>query len=650
MFRFNKKKRESPQENASYKPEPLTCTSDNKLYEAAANATYPGLTMFARDVNLPPEIEEKYTPGLVIREKAFLDASVRFMGMATTHRFIILSNHMANFASLEHGTNWGLHVARRDSHFKVLGTTVAHGKTGIILLHLPDDAALWRVFLDASFSADRQVYQMAVERFAAKCSSPAIPELATETWLARCAFPVGMNEKGKLWPLQDKAPWDQLDQYDYCNARYYQLNPGHVIKRTIDNKLYTFYLPEKKWFLNGALSAEFSGGEVCSYIELNIDADPYPCVDENPPVIYGSVEKWKKQIYEGCLLGGAIGDALGYPIEFLSEAAIENRFGGAGIRYLSQAGSPALISDDTQMTLFAANALIYLACHPDRMSLPSCLKKTYQEWYNTQFSYSKDENSALMWVYDDDRMHATRAPGNTCLAAISAFDDTQTVHPAENNSKGCGTVMRAAPFGLMHSSKEFDPPEDGIHIVEEVARMDAALTHGHPAAQASSSMLAAIVYRLTQIQLYRFHRLEDEILQINVGDEALQNMIQKAIQLALDPAIADLDGIHALGEGWVGDEALAIAVFCAVRYQDDFAAAIRTAVNHKGDSDSTGAICGNILGAWLGIREVSEAFDVEDLELQDVILEIADDMYSSAEGRLAKQGDDPRWDEHYYLR
>ena len=78
-----------------------------------------------------------------------------------------------------------------------------------------------------------------------------------------------------------------------------------------------------------------------------------------------------------------------------------------------------------------------------------------------------------------------------------------------------------------------------------------------------------------------------------------------------------MDGIHQLGEGWVGDEALAIAVFCAVRYQNDFAAGIRAAVNHKGDSDSTGAICGNILGAWLGEEAVEKAFDLKQLELSE---------------------------------
>lgn len=651
MFEGMEEQSDSKKETARPEKSVDPAETDKALYERAGNATYPGLTMFARDVNLSRDLEEKYKAGQIIREKALVDASIRFMGMITTHRYVILSNHMANLAPFEHGTNWGLHVGQRNSHFKVLGKVVAHGKTAIILLHLPDDEALWKVFLDASFSIDEEVYQMAADRFTVKCSGPAVPELTTEAWLSRCAFPIGINENGKLWPLTDKAPWERLDQYDYCDARYYSINEAHIIKRTLDDKLYSFYLPESKWYLNCALAAEFAWGETLPYTELNIDTDPYPCVDSNRPSMYQSDKRWKKQLCEGCLLGGAVGDALGYPVEFISEAEIKKRYGKNGIQQLLQAGTPAIISDDTQMTMFAANAIIYHACHKKELALPGCLKEAYREWYRTQFSTSTlGEKLASMWVFDDARMHAARAPGNTCLAAIAAFDDTSIAHHADNHSKGCGTVMRAAPFGFMPIHKQEGELNGVEAVIKNIARTDAALTHGHPAAQSSSAMLAAIIYRLTQTEIFRFHRLEDEIRQVKVGDAPLEERIQKAIRLAVDPNISDIDGIHTLGEGWVGDEALAIAVFCAVRYQNNFAAGIRAAVNHKGDSDSTGAICGNILGAWLGIGAVQTAFNTENLELSDMVINIADDLFAVEIGEVPKAGEDARWDSRYYQR
>ena len=50
------------------------------------------------------------------------------------------------------------------------------------------------------------------------------------------------------------------------------------------------------------------------------------------------------------------------------------------------------------------------------------------------------------------------------------------------------------------------------------------------------------------------------------------------------------------------------------------------AVNHGGDSDSTGAVTGNILGAAIGYEAIPQFFR-DDLELHDVILHIADDIY-----------------------
>lgn len=199
-----------------------------------------------------------------------------------------------------------------------------------------------------------------------------------------------------------------------------------------------------------------------------------------------------------------------------------------------------------------------------------------------------------------------------------------------NNSKGCGTVMRAAPFGLSVSHQ--DGFGDGGIAVHKIAATDAALTHGHVLAWTASSLLAQLIYYIVQAQPDHSYRLEEAIPHIAYpGDTNAHRLLDRAVKLALSPDVTDLDGIHALGEGWVAEEALAIAVFCAVRYQNDFAAAIRAAVNHKGDSDSTGAICGNILGAWLGAKEVEKAFHLQYLELRDVIEKVADELYEAVE-------------------
>lgn len=549
-----------------YDPKHMT----KEQLQAVADKMYPGMALFARDVNLPEALARKYVPGQIIREKAFTDASSRFMGMVTSHRYVILSNHMANLAQFEHGTNWGLHMANKDSHFKVLGQYTYEGKTGIFLLHLPDDES-WHLWQKAEFAMDKQLYDMAVQRFVNKCTQPPVPELTTKAWLDRCAFPLGMSDDGQLWPLEVS--------------------------------------PEEK-----------------------AAVPPQKVERPAPPPVSSDPREIKRSRYLGCLLGGAVGDALGFPIEFMKENYIWEKYGPKGIQTLAQAGHPALISDDTQMTLFAANAIV--CTNQQGGDLGENLWTAYREWLGTQGEKERmdDPEHPKMWVYRDLRMHALRAPGNSCLNAIRHSPNGGTPKEPVNNSKGCGTVMRAAPFGLAVSAET--NWGDGPGVVHEMAVCDAALTHGHKLAWASSGMLAQIIYYIVQKYPEHGYQLEQIIPHIGIfpDDDTAYKLLVRAVQLAKDPAVSDLDGIHALGEGWVAEEALAIAVFCAVRYQNDFAAAIRAAVNHKGDSDSTGAICGNILGAWLGKEAVEAAFDLNNLELRDVIEQMAEELFEAVEG------------------
>lgn len=353
--------------------------------------------------------------------------------------------------------------------------------------------------------------------------------------------------------------------------------------------------------------------------------------------------------YEGCLLGGAVGDALGYPVEFISESRIFHHYGKQGIQTLEQAGEPAIISDDTQMTLFAANAIIYSQTHGLNTV---CLKTAYLEWLKTQVYYQHDPESFTpkMWIFEDKRLFHPRAPGITCMSALKAYKKFPELEAAENNSKGCGSVMRAAPFGLMGRRDPEGDRGDSDYVTLRTARYDAALTHGHELAQKSSMALADMVFRITQYPHDPDEENLADVLRLHGNDE-LSVLINKAIDLAAEPDTDDLTAIHRLGEGWVADEALAVAVYCAVRYQDDFAAAIRASVNHKGDSDSTGAICGNILGAWLGVQALEAAFDLNNLELADVIKAIADDLYiASDKSAIPQKGADPQWDQRYYDR
>ena len=126
----------------------------------------------------------------------------------------------------------------------------------------------------------------------------------------------------------------------------------------------------------------------------------------------------------------------------------------------------------------------------------------------------------------------------------------------------------------------------------------------------------------------------------------MTDIIDLAVKLAEDGSEKDLDNIHQLGEGWVGEETLGISLYCALKYQNDFSAGIIASVNHKGDSDSTGAVTGNILGALLGYHAIEEKWK-KNLELSDVILEIADDLCHGCQMSEYSHYVDEAWEMKY---
>ncbi|HSM50597.1 MAG TPA: ADP-ribosylglycohydrolase family protein, partial [Thermoanaerobaculia bacterium] len=159
----------------------------------------------------------------------------------------------------------------------------------------------------------------------------------------------------------------------------------------------------------------------------------------------------------GCLLGGALGDALGAPIEFLSLGEIRERFGSGGLRHLERAyGRVGAITDDTQMTLFTAEGLIRAWVRGDIRGIghpPSVVHHAYLRWLHTQGVPWKEvfrpvkEEEPDGWLVREKWLHARRAPGRTCMSALRQADGLGA--PARNDSKGCGGVMRVAPVGLL---------------------------------------------------------------------------------------------------------------------------------------------------------------------------------------------------------
>ncbi len=349
----------------------------------------------------------------------------------------------------------------------------------------------------------------------------------------------------------------------------------------------------------------------------------------------------------GGLVGGAVGDALGYPVEFLSWTGIRKEFGPDGIRkyVVDREIGAAVFSDDTQMSLFTANGiLIGETCgHMKgiRGDVASYVHIAYKEWLMTQEWGSGPDQEHRCWLFELPELHYDRAPGTTCLTALRT-GRMGSVDAPLNSSKGCGGVMRVAPLAL-HFKPESDADQrrldmDGAEI--------AAITHGHPLGYLPAAILTHIISlgvygdgteSLREAVGTAWAAVKDLFhAKVPAADlNAMESLLARAEELSSAEG-TDEEHIRAIGKGWTGDEALAIAVYCCLRYPDDFSKAVIAAVNHDGDSDSTGAIAGNILGSWLGYDAMDEVWKTK-LEMKDTLLEMADDL---CYGCVMREGED----------
>jgi ADP-ribosylglycohydrolase len=331
----------------------------------------------------------------------------------------------------------------------------------------------------------------------------------------------------------------------------------------------------------------------------------------------------------GCLIGGAVGDALGLPIESDSLETIRAKYGQAGLTdFVDTDRRGGSISDSTQMTLFTSEGLIrasirrrLYASHEPSLQV----QHAYQRWLHTQGFDWKDaggpiaQNQPDGWLIRHKGLFVRRAPGATSIQALHGYANGRKVGSfAEpvNDSKGCGGVMRAAPAGMWSE----DPTE-----VFRVGAVTAALTHGHPSGFLPAGTLAVIVQQLLLARSLP-EAVDRALTELSTwdGDEETTTSLRYAIELAATGRPTPEQLREHIGEGWVGDQALAIAVCAALSHPESFSDAVIFAANHSGNSDATAAICGNIMGATHAVGAIPQKWR-SNLELRDVIEQLAYD-------------------------
>jgi ADP-ribosylglycohydrolase len=315
----------------------------------------------------------------------------------------------------------------------------------------------------------------------------------------------------------------------------------------------------------------------------------------------------------GCLFGLAFGDALGAETEFLSVEEICRRYPPHGSQEIK--GNPALVTDDTQMTLAVGEALANATtAHLTAAILETPLRNAFIKWWRSP------ENN--------------RAPGMTCLRACSRLAQGMPWQQAtEANSKGCGANMRVAPVSLL--------PLDATTRAA-IAQFQAALTHGHPTALAASDLTAIAIadlarggdpqglpsrlrsYALSQRTVYHAEWLGSlwKRPDINTPEEFISRGWDECLKVLdrLDAALVnpnrDADPCDATGEGWIAEEAFATGLLCFLLFPEEPLAALRRAALTAGDSDSIACLTGAFAGAYLGMAAWPEDW-VSRIEYRD---------------------------------
>lgn len=300
------------------------------------------------------------------------------------------------------------------------------------------------------------------------------------------------------------------------------------------------------------------------------------------------------------MFGLAIGDALAAPTEFLSLDEIIEQFGEAGPAEPSER-----VTDDTQMALAVAEALLEVEKPFAPLSLERALRQNFVAW-----AMSAENN---------------RGPGAACMQACDRLADGEDWIDATGlSSKGCGANMRVAPVGLLPRGKNGVTPRARAAI----AQFQAALTHAHPTALAAADLTAAAVadlagggdvIELTQRlrdycdsqrtvyhhdwlgEVWRRPEVNDPIEFISCGWDDCLAMLDR-VEIGLARTSRGADPCEETGEGWIAEEAFATAMLCFLMYPEQPVAAIRRAAVTSGDSDSIACITGALCGAHLGLQ------------------------------------------------
>lgn len=317
-----------------------------------------------------------------------------------------------------------------------------------------------------------------------------------------------------------------------------------------------------------------------------------------------------KQAVCGSLLGLAVGDALGYPIEHVYKDKTPQPITGY---FLNAQTGKACISANTQLMLCTLQGILNAETRGLTRGVGASID-TYVRIVDRCWAALQGQEIDVQrpvahahWLLSQPEMRACRAPGKTCIEAL------QKGGVPNPEKKSPGSIVRTAPVGLYYDLEKHHVPLAGKIV---------SITH--PATAYVANVYASILYDLVYEKMDLYTAIEDSTSGNTAQEEYdLWLLLELSFDLAHDTA-SDAENMREIGRGWSAEKALAKAVYCAARYQEDFSSGILAAVQYGGDVDAIGALTGSLLGAMCGLDGIDKKW-TENLELRDTILRMATD-------------------------
>lgn len=322
----------------------------------------------------------------------------------------------------------------------------------------------------------------------------------------------------------------------------------------------------------------------------------------------------------GTLLGAAVGDALGAPVDRLAVPQIRETYGVDGLVDLAPAyGRRGAVTHLTQLALFTVDGLIRAQVRRDTGAWhpPTDLHRAYLRWAVTQRDWGPDERRAEDgWLAREEWLYVRRSPTRALLLGFGDEKMGTFDNPKDPAGAGPEAAARSAPFGLLVG---WEP-----QLVVQLAAECAVQSHGHPVAYLSAGAYAVIVHSLARGDgLDGAVQRTLALLAVRPGHQPVSDALQHALGAVRQgmPTPARVEALS--GEG-TAEGALSAAVYCAL-VGEDMRHGLCLAVNQGGPSGVVGALTGGLLGALHGETVLPPAWLAE-LEGRRTILELADDF------------------------